>query len=361
MRLLVAGGGTGGHLYPGVAVARAWLADGGEREVLFVGSARGLEAKVLPREGLPFAPIAAAGVLRRSVAQKAGALCMMSCGLFQAMGILGRFRPHVVLGVGGYSSVPAVAAAGLRRKPIVLIEQNVVPGLANRLLSRLASRVAVGLPVRDPGFARGKIVETGLPLRREFSEDFARDGDSWGGPLKVLVFGGSQGARAINEAVMEALPLLGGAVERMRFVHQTGEADLARVRAAYERAGARADVAPYLHDMAARYRWAQMCLSRAGAVSVAELSAASLPAVLIPLPGATHGHQEANARYLADRRAARMILQGDLSARVLADVWLEYEAEREKLVRMSERTKALARANASEAVAALCREEARAA
>jgi len=361
MRLLIAGGGTGGHLYPGIAVARAWLADDAEGEVLFVGSARGLEARVLPREGLPFAPISAAGVLRRSIAQQAGAVCMMGRGLFQAVGILRRFRPHVVLGVGGYSSVPTVAAAGLGRRPIVLIEQNVVPGLANRFLSRFASRVAVGLPVRDAGFAPGKIVETGLPLRREFSEDFARGEDSWGGPLKVLVFGGSQGARAINEAVMEALPLLGGAVERMRFVHQTGEADLARVRDAYERAGARVEAAPYLHDMAARYRWAQVCLSRAGAVSAAEICASSLPAVLIPLPGATHGHQEANARYLADRQAARMVLQKDLSARLLADVWLEYEAEREKLVRMSKRAKALARANASEAVAALCREEARAA
>ncbi len=361
MRLLVAGGGTGGHLYPGIAVARAWLAEDNSNEVLFVGAARGIEARVLPRENLPFQAIASAGVLGRSRGQKIGALAMMSYGVCQAMGILRRFRPHVVLGLGGYSSVPLVAAAGLWNRPIVLIEQNVIPGVANRLLSRFASSVAVGLPVHDEGFARGKIVETGLPLRSEFSESFERGEGSWDGPLKVLIFGGSQGARAINEAVMEALPLLGDALEKIRFVHQTGEADFPRVRAAYEVAGAQAHVAPYLYDMADRYRWAQVCCSRAGAVSVAELSAMALPAVLIPLPSATHGHQEANARYLAERDAARMILQEDLNGRVLADIWLEYEAERGKLVSMSKRTKSLARASASEAVAALCRQQVKAA
>ena len=361
MRLLIAGGGTGGHLYPGIAVARVWLADGEANEVLFVGTERGVEARVLSRENLPFQAISPAGVLGRSVGQRAGAMLKVSYGFCQAMGIIRRFRPHVVLGVGGYSSVPSVAAAGLWRKPVVLIEQNVVPGLANRMLSRFASKVAVGLPVRDAGFARGKIVETGLPLRGEFSESFERGEDSWNGPLKVLVFGGSQGARAINEAVMEALPLMGDALERMRFVHQTGEADFTRVQAAYQEVGAQAHVAPYLYDMAERYRWAQVCFSRAGAMSVAELSAMSLPAVLIPFPSATHGHQEANARYLAEREAARVILQEDLSGRVLADIWLEYEAERGKLVSMSERTKSLARANAAEAVAALCREQAMAA
>ena len=186
---------------------------------------------MLPREGLPFRAISSAGVLGHSTGRKAWALARLCYGFCQALGVLGRFRPHVVLGVGGYGSVPAVAAASLWRRPIVLIEQNVVPGMANRLLARLASKVAVGLPVRSAGFAPGKIVKTGLPLRREFSQKFERGEDSWRGPLRVLIFGGSQGARAINEAVMEALPRLGDVLGRMRFVHQTGEADLARVRA----------------------------------------------------------------------------------------------------------------------------------
>ena len=358
MRLLVAGGGTGGHLYPGIAAARAWLAAAAANEVLFVGTAGGIAGEVLPRENLPFRAIAAAGVLGRSAGQRVRAAAALGHGFCQASGILRRFRPHVVLGVGGYSSVPPVVAARLWRRPIVLIEQNVVPGAANRLLSRFASKVAVGLPVCDKGFARGKIVETGLPLRREFAARCERAADSWGGPLKVLIFGGSQGARAINEAVMAALPLMGDVLARMRFVHQTGEADFARVQAAYESAGAQAEAAPYLHDMAARYRWAQVCFSRAGAMSAAELSAMSLPAVLIPLPSATHGHQEANARYLAERAAARMILQKDLNGRVLADIWREYEAERKTLIAMSGRTKSLARTDAAEAVADLCRQQA---
>ena len=147
--------------------------------------------------------------------------------------------------MGGYASVPTVVAASLWRRPIVLIEQNVVPGVSNRLLSRLASKIAVGLPVRGGGFPADKTVETGLPLRSEFSERFERSADSWGGPLRILIFGGSQGARAINEAMMEALPRLGDAAERMRFVHQTGEADLARVGPADDSGGARAGGRPH--------------------------------------------------------------------------------------------------------------------
>ncbi len=361
MRLLIAGGGTGGHLFPGIAVARAWLRGGPDHRVLFVGTARGIEARVLPRESLPLATIAAAGILGRSLGRKIWAAALMACGLLQSIGIVGRFRPNVVLGVGGYASAPAVAAAWVRRRPIVLMEQNTVPGAANRLLARLAVRVAISLPGAAPYFPARKVVETGLPLRVEFAAAGPRPPASWEGPLRVLVFGGSQGARAINDAVIEALPRLGEMAGRMRFAHQTGEGDADRVRAAYARAGAEAEVAPFFYDMAERYRWAHLAVARAGAVTVAELAAAGLPSVLVPLPTATHGHQEANARFLAERGAARMVLQGGLSGERLAALWREMEADRAALAGMSRRARALARTGASEAVAALCREVARAA
>ncbi|MBI3127498.1 MAG: undecaprenyldiphospho-muramoylpentapeptide beta-N-acetylglucosaminyltransferase [Candidatus Tectomicrobia bacterium] len=361
MRLLIAGGGTGGHLYPGIAVARAWLRGGPERRVLFVGTASGIEARVLPREELPLETISAAGIVGRSPGQQIGAAFLMARGLAQSLGIIGRFRPHVVLGVGGYASAPAVAAAWLRRRPIVLLEENVVPGMTNRLLGRLARRVALAFPGAAPYFPLGKAVETGLPLRGEFGGEPARPVSFWEGPLRVLIFGGSQGARALNEAVIEALPLLGERARAMRFVHQTGEADLERTREAYAGAGAEAEVAAFFYDMADRFRNAHLAVARAGASTAAELASMGLPAVLIPLPSATHGHQEANARHLAGRGAARMVLQRDLSGASLAALLKEFDEGRHLLAEMSRRAREAARPDASEAVAVLCKEAARAA
>ncbi|MBI1724059.1 MAG: undecaprenyldiphospho-muramoylpentapeptide beta-N-acetylglucosaminyltransferase [Candidatus Tectomicrobia bacterium] len=361
MRLLIAGGGTGGHLYPGIAVARAWLRGGPDHRVLFVGTARGIESRVLPREDLPLETISAAGIVGRSAGQKGWAAILMVRGLVQSLGIIGRFRPHVVLGVGGYVSAPAVSAAWLRRCPIVLMEQNAVPGVTNRLLARLAFRVAISIPGAVPYFPPGKAVQTGLPLRGGFAGEPQRPASFWEGPLRVLVFGGSQGAHALNEALVEALPLLGESVGAMRFVHQTGEADLERVRAAYAGAGAEAEAAAFFYDMADRFQWAHLALARAGAATVAELTSMGLPAVLVPLPSATHGHQEANARFLAEGGAARMVLQRELSGARLAALLREFEADRRLLAEMSRRSRELARPDASETVAALCREAARAA
>lgn len=361
MRLLIAGGGTGGHLYPGIAVARAWLKQGPDHKVLFVGTRHGIEARVLPREGLPFEPIAAGGVLGRSPGQQIVALAKMAWGVVQSLGLLGRYRPHVVLGVGGYASAPAVVASWLRRRPVVLLEQNTIPGVANRLLGRLALRVAIAFPAAAPYFDREKVRGTGLPLRENIARPGERPADFWEGPLRVLIFGGSQGAHAINQAMTGALPLLGGLAGRLRFVHQTGEADFEAVRAAYDAAGAEAEVAPFFYDMPERYGWAHLAISRAGAMTVGELGASALPAVLIPLPTAIHGHQEANARYLVDMGAARMILQPELTAEVLAGCLRELEADRGALAEMARKAGEMATGDASGAVADLCREVARAA
>ena len=361
MRLLIAGGGTGGHLYPGIAVARAWLRSGPDYRVLIVGTERGNEARVLPREGLPLETIAAAGVLGKSIFQKVGAAFMLVKGIIQSLGIDGRFQPHIVLGVGGYASAAAVMASWMKRRPIVLMEQNAVPGVTNRILSRLAKRVIVGLPGATKYFPAEKVVETGLPLREDVSQSAPRPESFWEGPLRVLIFGGSQGAHAINSAVAGALHHLGDAARNIRFVHQTGEADLERVRKAYEETGAKGEVAPFLYDMGERYRWAHVAVARAGAMTVAELSAMGLPALLVPLPISAHGHQEANARFLAERGAARMVLQKDLTGEKLAGFLKEVEAGREELAGMARRALGLAGSDASGQVADICREVARAA
>jgi UDP-N-acetylglucosamine--N-acetylmuramyl-(pentapeptide) pyrophosphoryl-undecaprenol N-acetylglucosamine transferase len=361
MRLLIAGGGTGGHLYPGIAVARAWLRCGPDYSVLFVGTKRGVEARVLPREGLPLETISVAGILGKSVFYKAGAVFMLVKGIIQSMGIVGRFRPNIVLGVGGYASAPAVVASWMKRRPIVLMEQNAMPGMTNRLLSRLAKRVAVGLPGAEKYFPAEKVAETGLPLREEVSKSEPRPESFWEGPLRVLVFGGSQGAHAINSAVAGALHHLGEAARNIQFVHQTGEADLERTRKAYAETGVEGEAASFLYDMGERYRWAHVAVARAGAMTVAELSAMGVPALLVPLPTSAHGHQEANARFLAERGAARIILQSDLTGESLAGFLKEMAGDREKLAEMSRRALGLAGRDASGQVADICRELARAA
>jgi UDP-N-acetylglucosamine--N-acetylmuramyl-(pentapeptide) pyrophosphoryl-undecaprenol N-acetylglucosamine transferase len=358
MRLLIAGGGTGGHLYPGIAVARAWQRCGPEYRVLFVGTKRGIEARVLPKEDLPLETISAAGLLGRSFAQKLLAAAQLTWGIFQSLGIVGRFNPNIVLGVGGYASAPAVVASWLKRRPIVLLEQNAMPGAANRLLSRMAKRVAVCLPGAAKYFAREKVVEMGLPLREEMKAAGPRPDSFWKGPLRVLVFGGSQGAHAINESVAEALAHLGAAGENFEFVHQTGERDLERMRQAYESAGAKGEAEAFLYDMAERYRWAHLAVARAGAMTVGELTAMGLPALLIPLPVSAHGHQEANARYMADRGAARMVLQRDLTGKSLAELLLEMNGDRTLLAEMSRKALEAARKNATDEMTALCRETA---
>lgn len=361
MRLLIAGGGTGGHIYPGIAVARAWLRNGPDYQVLFVGTQRGVEARVLPREGLALETISAAGVLGKSIFQKIIAVLSLIKGIIQSWKILGRFQPAVVLGVGGYASAPAVVAAWMKGRPIILMEQNAFPGITNRILSRLAKKVTVGLPGAAKYFPAEKVVETGMPLREEVSKFEPRSASFWEGPLRVLIFGGSQGAHAINSAVAGALRQMGDSVRNFHFVHQTGEADLEQIRKVYEETGAKGEVAAFLYDMGERYRCAHLAVARAGAMTVAELSAMGVPALLIPLPTSAQGHQEANARYLFERGAARMILQNDLTGEGLAAFFKEIYEDRKKLIEMSGRNLELAGRDASVKVANICQELARAA
>jgi len=317
-RVVIAGGGTGGHLYPGLAVARelARLAPGAR--VSFAGTARGLEARVVPREGFELDVLRSAGLKGKSLAATLRGVGLLPLGAVDAWRIVSRRRPHVVLGVGGYSSGPVVLAAALRGVPTMVLEQNAVPGLANRLLARFVDAAAVTYEDALPWF-HGRGFVSGNPVREGFAAGAGGAGvTTAGAATRLLVFGGSQGARAINTAMVEAAPILRSSGRAIEITHQTGARDLDRVRGGYREAGLEARVEPYLDEMAREMAWADLVVCRAGATTLAELAAAGRAAILVPLPTATDDHQRRNAEALVRAGAAEMIEQRTLTGRALA-------------------------------------------
>jgi UDP-N-acetylglucosamine--N-acetylmuramyl-(pentapeptide) pyrophosphoryl-undecaprenol N-acetylglucosamine transferase len=321
MRVLIAGGGTGGHLYPGIAVAREFMARVPDAQVTFVGTAQGIESRVVPREGFALDVIRSGGLKGKSLTSLARGMGLLPLSASDAWEVVARRRPSVVIGVGGYSSGPVVMLAALRGIPTMVMEQNAVPGLTNRLLARLVKAAAVTYEESVPFFS-GKAFVAGNPVRPEFfNEEAHEDRRLPPGAARVLVFGGSQGAHAINVALVEAAPRLAAAEPRVAITHQTGERDLEMVRDGYRRAGLEARVEPFLFTMDREMKAADIVVSRAGATSLAELAAAGRAAILVPLPTATDDHQRRNAEALVRQGAAVMIEQRDLTGeRVAADV-----------------------------------------
>ncbi len=344
---MIAGGGTGGHLFPGIAVAEAARRLDPPADVLFVGSARGIEARVVPTLGfaletLPLAPLRGEGLGARAAALRA-----LGAGVLRARRILERFAPDAVIGLGGYAAAPAVVAARLARKPIVLLEQNARPGLTTRLLAPFADRICVSFPETATQLGAGKAVVTGNPVR--FRQAAGAEARPAHGGLTILVFGGSGGARRLNEAgpaMRAALADVGG----LRVLHQTGAEMEAEVRAAYERAGGGAEVRGFITDMQAAYAAADVVVCRAGATTVAEIAALGKPAILVPYPFAADDHQRANAESLVRAGAARMVLDADASgARLAAEVRALVD-EPGALAAMAERLRGFAKPDAAERV-----------
>ncbi|MEW5764157.1 MAG: undecaprenyldiphospho-muramoylpentapeptide beta-N-acetylglucosaminyltransferase [Acidobacteriota bacterium] len=346
-RLIVAGGGTGGHFFPGLAVAQAVVALQPDAEVLFVGSARGIEARLAPRNGFPFKALPASGFASVGAAARVRALASVPAALALGLGTLLQSKPHAVLGVGGYASVPMGLAAGLAGIPLILLEQNVSPGLANRLLSRFAALVAVAFPQTKTAF-RGKGRLLGNPVRASLTAVPPESGPER--PFRLLVFGGSGGASALNAALEEALPALRAFPGGVEILHQTGEKDLERVRTAYEGSGIPARVEPFLHDMDRAYAWCHACVCRAGATTLAEIAAARRPALLVPFPHAAGGHQSANARGMEELGGAIRIEQADLTTGILMEA-LGRLAERTVRERMARALGKAARPDAARAIA----------
>lgn len=315
MRLLVAGGGTGGHLYPGIAVAEELLARGHDHRVQFAGTEKGIEARVLPALGLPFCPVRAGGLVGSGILGKLRSLAAQVLGLWDAFGVLRDFRPHACLGVGGYASFPVLALGSLVGIPSAVQEQNAQPGLTNRVLGRLVRRVYAGDEAAVAHFPAAKVRLTGNPLRKALAAAAPYTAPEGKEPVRILVLGGSQGARALNELVPDALRHADRPVE---VTHQAGRGKAGPVVERYAgRQGVQ--VVEFLDDMATAYGWAHVVVARAGALTLAELAAAGRPAILVPFPFAAGGHQEANARAAETRGSAVTLLEADLTGEHLWD------------------------------------------
>ena len=349
LAVVIAGGGTGGHLYPGIAVARELLRRMPEAKVTFAGTARGIEARVVPREGFELDLLRSAALKGTSPAARLRGLGLLPLGGVDAWRILSRRRPDIVLGVGGYSSGPVVLAAAMRGIPTMLLEQNAAPGLTNRLLAHVVSAAAVNFASTVSFFGRRAFV-AGNPIRQEFVAAATREtrDDGAGAAPRVLIFGGSQGAHAINMAMVEAAPRL--ADGRLALTHQTGERDLESVRAAYRKAGLDARVEPFLYEMDREMTAADLVVCRAGATTLAELTAAGKPAVLIPLPTAADDHQRKNAEVMVAAGAAEMIEQKDLSGEAIAGRIAALVADADRRARMATAARALARPDAARVI-----------
>jgi UDP-N-acetylglucosamine--N-acetylmuramyl-(pentapeptide) pyrophosphoryl-undecaprenol N-acetylglucosamine transferase len=347
MRMVVAGGGTGGHLFPGLAVAECAAESG---SVLFVGSAYGIEARVVPQTRFAFRPVPVRGLRGRGWRGVVQLAAQLPGAIVRAWRILGEFGADVVVGVGGYASFPVVVAAWLRRVPAVLLEQNAHPGMANRVLARLAQRVCTTFADANAYFPARKVVLTGNPVRR-FPPPVATPRAGF----TLLVFGGSQGAHRLNEAMADAAGALRDGIADLRVIHQTGAADCYALRGRYASLSVTADVREFIDDMGAAYAAADLVVCRAGATTVAELTSLGKPAILVPYPFAADDHQRANASVLASHGAAIMVLDRALSGAGLAQAIIELARDRARLAAMGEAARRLAVPDAAERVMATCR------
>jgi UDP-N-acetylglucosamine--N-acetylmuramyl-(pentapeptide) pyrophosphoryl-undecaprenol N-acetylglucosamine transferase len=349
--VLIMAGGTGGHVFPALAVADALRAEA--REVVWLGTRRGIEARVVPAAGFPIEWVDASGLRGKGFRTWAAAPARVLVALWQSLAIMRRRRPAVVLGMGGFVTGAGGVAAWLARRPLVIHEQNAIAGLSNRLLARLARDVLEAFPGSFPARARARCV--GNPVRADIlalappRERFAERA----GRARLLVLGGSLGAQALNEAVPAALAQLAPA-ERPEVWHQAGERTHALAAQAYARAGVDARLVPFIDDIAQAYAWADLVVCRAGAITIAELAAAGVGAILVPFPAAVDDHQSHNAAWLVRQGAAEAIAQRDLDAAALAARLRALLPRRDVLLAMAERARAAARPGATGDLKAAC-------
>jgi UDP-N-acetylglucosamine--N-acetylmuramyl-(pentapeptide) pyrophosphoryl-undecaprenol N-acetylglucosamine transferase len=323
MRVVIAGGGTGGHLFPGLAVAEELRNRDASTEVIFVGTEFGIEARVVPREGYPLKFLRAEGLVGVSTAKKIKAIAKMFFSVIDSYRIIKTVNPDMVIGAGGYASGAIVFLAFLMSIPTMILEQNSVPGLTNRILGKFVNTVCLTYQESIPFFPKEKTFLTGNPIRTYILKGSTEAGYrlfSLEPQLFTLfVFGGSSGARSINTALVEALNYLHDLKDKIQFLHQTGLKDYEKIREAYRMAGFKGTIAPFIYQMGEAYAVADVVVSRAGATTLAELTAIGKPAILVPYPFAAGNHQELNARKLREIGAAKVILDHELKGEVLAD------------------------------------------
>jgi UDP-N-acetylglucosamine--N-acetylmuramyl-(pentapeptide) pyrophosphoryl-undecaprenol N-acetylglucosamine transferase len=354
VKLLIAGGGTGGHVFPALAIAQEWLSRGNEREVVLVGTQRGIEMKLVPQAGLPLETLRVAGLKGKGGATLLRNLAMLAPAMLDARRVLRKHKPVAAFGVGGYAAGPMLLATWLGRVPNIIFEPNAEPGFTNRVLARISTRIATGYEVSAREWGK-KAVVTGCPVRSEF---FSISPRRPGKPFRLLITGGSQGALPINRVFVDAMDRLAARKNELAIVHQTGERDYNAVRTAYARREINAEVVPFLTNMAERFAWADVIICRAGAITAAEIAAAGRAAIFIPFGRATDSHQLRNAQEMTRAGAGRLISEAELTAESLTGEIFSLLNQPQEIKKLSTAARGLARPYAARDIVNLIEEAA---
>jgi UDP-N-acetylglucosamine--N-acetylmuramyl-(pentapeptide) pyrophosphoryl-undecaprenol N-acetylglucosamine transferase len=354
VKLLIAGGGTGGHVFPALAIAQEWLSRGNEREVVLVGTQRGIEMKLVPQAGLPLETLRVGGLKGKGGATLLKNLAMLVPAMLDAQRVLRKHKPIAAFGVGGYAAGPMLLAAWLGRVPNVIFEPNAEPGFTNKVLARISKRIATGYEVSAQAWGNKAIV-TGCPVRPEFFAIASRRPER---PFRLLITGGSQGALPINRAFVDAMDRLAARKNELAIVHQTGERDYNAVRTAYARREIHAEVVPFLKNMAERFAWADVIICRAGAITAAEVAAAGRAAFFIPFGRATDSHQLRNAQEMSRAGAGRLISEKELTAEKLTAEIFTLLDQPQEIKKLSTAARGLARPHAARDIVNLIEEAA---
>lgn len=365
MKILIAGGGTGGHLFPAVAIAQEFKMKDNSAQMLFVGTEKGIESRVVPREGFEIRFISAEGLKGRGIFKKVKSVCKLPIGIMQSIKILKDYKPDIVIGVGGYASGPIGIASVSLGYPLVIQEQNLFPGVTNKILGRFADLIFTSFEETEKFFNKEKVHLTGNPIRKGIAESESEDKEfelkfhakvSNLKPLKftLLIFGGSQGAHSINKAMVDGLEYLAKFKDSIFIIHQTGVTDLEFVKKSYEKMGFESEVVPFIHNMADSYKKADLIICRAGATTISEITACGKAAVLIPFPFAANNHQEMNARILKENGAAEMIIEKDLNGEMLANKILFLMQSRTRLLEMERESKKMGKPDAAKEIVEYC-------
>lgn len=355
MTIVIAAGGTGGHLYPAVALAREFLRRDPSTTILFVGTVRGVESRVLAHEGFELIMITAKPIMGKGLLDVVRGVLSVPVGIWQSLRILKQRHADLVIGVGGYTSPTMLVAAALKSIARVILEPNAYPGLANKVVAPFAQRIFLAFESAGTLFDRRKVRVVGTPIRQEF---FVQSNENRtlnrSKPRHLLIFGGSQGAMAINSAVLDGLSFLRQRLPDLAITHQTGESDVGRVRAAYRAQGIQASVVPFLYDMPAVLRTADLVIARAGAMTIAELTACGKAAILIPLPTAIYDHQMKNARAMEAAGGAIVVPQADLTGTKLGEMVDALFSDPQRLEAMQRKSLEMRRIDAGEVIVGEC-------
>jgi UDP-N-acetylglucosamine--N-acetylmuramyl-(pentapeptide) pyrophosphoryl-undecaprenol N-acetylglucosamine transferase len=354
MKLLIAGGGTGGHVFPALAIAQEWLSRGNEREVVLVGTERGIEMKLVPQAGLPLETLRVAGLKGKGGTTLLKNLAMLAPAMLDARRVLRKHQPVAAFGVGGYAAGPMMLATWLGRVPNIIFEPNAESGFTNKVLARISTRIATGYEVSARAWGKKAIV-TGCPVRPEFFSIAPRRP---GAPFRLLITGGSQGALPINRTFVDAMDRLAARKNELAIVHQTGERDYNAVRTAYARREINAEVVPFLSNMAERFAWADVVVCRAGAITAAEIAAAGRAAIFIPFGRATDSHQLRNAQEMSRAGAGRLISEAELTAEKLTAEIFSLLDQPQEIEKLSTAARRLARPQAACSIVDLIEEAA---